>query len=92
MQQDYTEAARWYKLAAEQGNACAIESLGLVLLHHLFPPSTKVKLVHLKAANFNGKRGLVAPPKGTAGVGKVRVLVDGDKKPRPIPYENLEVV
>jgi hypothetical protein len=30
-------------------------------------------------------------PRST-GVGKIRVLVDGDATPRPIPFENLEVV
>ena len=29
VQQDYDEALRWYRLAADQGNACAQNAIGL---------------------------------------------------------------
>ena len=59
-----------------------------VFHEHLFPPGTTVRLVGLKTASFNGKRGTVVKSKA-AGIGKVAVLVEGGKKYQ-LAFENLE--
>jgi hypothetical protein len=90
VRQDFTKAAKWFKLAADQGHANAIAALGMALHQILFSPGTKVKLVGLKAAALNGKRGVVVD--GEAALGRVVVLVDGDATPKAFSFENLVVV
>jgi hypothetical protein len=80
---DLDAAAKWFKRVANQGRAIAIRTLPVVF-GDLFLTGTRVELVVLKAARFNGKRVVIPHPKGMGGVGKVRVLVDGEAKPRPI--------
>ena len=64
VRQDYVEAIKWYRLAADQGQAEAITSLPILLHQCLFQPGTKVKLVGLKAAALNGKYGVVVAQSG----------------------------
>jgi TPR repeat protein len=86
---DYAAAAKWWKLAATQGHANAIKSLTLALTR-LFPPGTAVELVGLKAASFNGKRGVVV--EGDAAVGRLVVLLDGHAKAKSFSFANLQAV
>jgi TPR repeat protein len=89
---DLTKAAQWLKLAAEQGNANAIKALPHFLHQLLFPPGTKVKLVSLKAAAFNGKQGVVVL-RGEAAApvqGRIAVELEGGGGTKAIPYEKLE--
>jgi TPR repeat protein len=90
--QDYTEAARLIKLATAQGNATAIATLPILLHQQLFPPGTKVKLVGLKAAALNGKRGVVVARSGAAApaLGRIAVELEGGGGTKAIPYEKLE--
>jgi len=86
---DYAAAAKWWKLAADQGQVNAISNLPHAL-YHLFPPGTAVELVGLKAAIFNGKRGVVAEV--DAAVGRVVVLLDGHAKGKSFSFANLHAV
>jgi TPR repeat protein len=90
--QDFTKAARLFKLAVEQGFAHAITNLGMALHQHLFPSGTKVKLVGLKAAALNGKRGVVVARSGAAApaTGRIAVELEGGGGTKAIPYEKLE--
>jgi TPR repeat protein len=91
--QDWTEAAKWFKLAADQGHANAIANLHQALHQCLFPPGTKVKLVGLKAAALNGKRGVVGARSGAAAPapGRVAVELEGGGGTKSIPYDKLQV-
>ena len=86
---DYAAAAKWWKLAADQGDAGAITRLALAIAL-LFPPGTAVELVGLQAASFNGKRGVVAA--GDAAVGRVVVLLDGHAKAKSFSFSNLQAL
>jgi len=86
---DYAAAAKWWKLAADQGQVNAISNLPHAL-SHLFPPGTAVELVGLKAASFNGKRGVVV--EGDAAVGRVVVLLDGHAKAKSFSFSNLQAL
>ena len=102
---DCAAAAKWWKLAADQGDEGAIMGLrhGLTLL---FPSGTAVELVGLKAAILNGKRGVVvaaavgvAADRAGAGagataaeVGKVTVRMDADGRVQAAAFENLQRV
>jgi hypothetical protein len=68
------------------------ENLLLLNPQHLFPPGTKVKLVGLKAAALNGKRGVVVARSGTAAPapGRIAVELEGGGGTKAIPYEKLE--
>ena len=71
----------------EEGAITILNNLRRVLDKQLFPPGTAIKLVGLKAASFNGKRGAVVKNRA-ARIGKVAVLVEGDKKYQ-LAFENL---
>jgi TPR repeat protein len=90
--QNFPKAAKWFKLAADQGHATAIQYLGMALHQDLFPPGTKVKLVGLKAAALNGKRGVVVARNGAAApaLGRIAVELVGGGGTKAIPYEKLE--
>jgi hypothetical protein len=80
-----------FKLAADQGNAGAVTGLPIILHQALFPPGTKVKLVGLKAAALNGKRGVVVARDGAAApaLGRIAVELEGGAGTKAIPYEKL---
>jgi hypothetical protein len=68
------------------------ENLLLLNPYPLFPPGTKVKLVGLKAAALNGKRGAVVARSGAAApaLGRIAVELEGGVGTKAIPYEKLE--
>jgi hypothetical protein len=92
---DFAAAAKWWKLAADQRDADAIEFLPFALAR-LFPLGTAVELVGLKAAILNGKRGIVVVAPGGGGaateMGKVTVRMDGNGRVQAAAFENLQRV
>jgi TPR repeat protein len=94
--QDFAQAAMWWKLAADQGEEPAMNNLRIVLDKHLFPPGTAVKLVGMKAAILDGKRGVVVGPAGggalSPALGKVMVRMDENGRMQATCFENLERV
>lgn len=84
-----------------EGTSTAISNLGIVLHLRLFPPGTKVKLVDLKTAALNGKRGVVEQSGlaahlnggiGAPALGRIAVELEGGGGIKAIPYEKLRVV
>ena len=91
--QDFAQAAMWWKRVADQGDEAAITNLRIVLDKRLFPPGTAVKLVGMKAAILDGKRGVVVAPAGGGAplpaLGKVTVRMDENGRMQAACLENL---
>jgi hypothetical protein len=90
-------AAKWWKSAAVQGDANAINNLPFAL-NFLFPPGSAVELVGLKAATLNGKRGVMVGTSAqdggtpTPAVGKTMVRMDGNGWVQAAAFENVRRV
>jgi TPR repeat protein len=84
---DVEKAALWFKGPATRGNQTGISMLKHSL-ERLWPLGIEVKLIRLKTASFNGKRGVVVEGKAT--MGRIVVLLEGDTTPKAFPFENID--
>ena len=83
---DVQEAARYWKLGADQGQSESIRFLKMCLAE-MFPVGTRVKLVGLVKSDMNGRAGRVVEAKGT--LGRVPIRLAGGKKCVLVKFNNI---
>ena len=91
--EDYAKATTWYQLAAAQSHANAIKNLGNMQEDNLIPtpaPGTRIKLILLtspKTSIYNNLVGKVVIPEKPVKKGKVAILLDDSKYPKPLAFK-----
>merc|ERR1712166_1173792 len=98
--QDFTEAVKWWQLAAEQGHESALECLRTVQQDPCnipTPPSgttvTTVLMTSAASVKYNNRSGkVVTPTEGTViKPGRVAVLLDGEQHALAFNLKNLRI-
>ena len=87
--QNYTEAARLCKLAADQGFQPARDALGQ--LTAVYAAGTRVRITGLTAAaHLNSRLGTVVHPPKPLAAGRIAVQIDGQTKSVSLSVANVQ--